>query len=426
MGLLKSYGRYGLPDDGLADESRMNKLTVKDINFSGQKVLVRLDFNVPLDSEGRITNDKRIVASLPTIKKILDDGGRAILCSHFGRPKGKVVAAMSLKPVAEHLSKVLNRPVLFSSDCVGDEAQDMVASLKDGQCLLLENLRFHPEETANDVGFSRQLASLADIYVNDAFGTAHRAHASTAGVTQFFDQSAAGFLIEKELSYLGQALTDPVRPFTAILGGAKISGKIDVIDSLFDKVDNLLIGGGMMFTFLKAMGYEIGNSLLEEDKIELAGQILKKAESNKVRFLLPSDCIVASELSETAEVLVVGVDQIPSDKSGFDIGPGTLKTFSEIISNSKTIVWNGPMGVFETSQFSLGTIGVAGQMAKATDAGAVTIIGGGDSASAAQLAGVEARISHISTGGGASLEFLEGKTLPGIAALTEAYPAIKE
>ncbi len=404
----------------------MNKLSVKDINFSGKKVLVRLDFNVPLDADQNITDDKRILASLPTIKKILDDGGRAILCSHLGRPKGAVVSKMSLEPVALRLSDALDRPVLFSSDCVGDDAQKMAASLSDGQCLLLENLRFHAEETANDPAFAKRLAELADIYVNDAFGTAHRAHASTEGVTQFFDQSAAGFLIEKELSYLGQALSDPVRPFTAILGGAKISGKIDVISSLFDKVDNLLIGGGMMFTFLKAMGHEIGNSLLEEDKIELAGEILDKAKSSNVDFVLPTDCIVASELSDTADVLVVGVDQIPKDQSGFDIGPETLKRFSEIIANSKTIVWNGPMGVFETAQFSLGTIGIAGQMAQATDAGAVTIIGGGDSAAAASKAGVESRISHISTGGGASLEFLEGKTLPGIAALSEAQTVAKE
>lgn len=404
----------------------MNKLTVQEVNFAGQKVLVRLDFNVPLDATGQITNDKRIVASLPTINKIINDGGRAILCSHLGRPKGKVVPEMSLRPIADYLSNVLKHPVLFASDCIGEEAVKLVESLDDGQCLLLENLRFHAEETANDEGFARKLAALADVYVNDAFGTAHRAHASTAGVTQFFEQSAAGFLIEKELSYLGQALSDPIRPFTAILGGAKISGKIDVISSLFDKVDNLLIGGGMMFTFLKAMGHEIGNSLLEPDKIELAREILEKAKASNVNFVLPTDCIVAKELSEAAEVLVVDIDQIPKNMSGFDIGPNTLMKFAEIISGSKTIVWNGPMGVFETEQFSLGTIGLAGQMAQATDAGAVTIIGGGDSAAAAQKAGVEKRISHISTGGGAALEFLEGKTLPGIDALSGALPAVKE
>jgi len=402
----------------------MDKLMVKDINFAGQKVLVRVDYNVPLDGQQRITDDTRIIASLPTIKKILDDGGRAILCSHLGRPKGKVIPEMSLRPVAEHLADLLNKPVRFASDCIGSEAEQKAADLKNGQCLLLENLRFHKEETDNDPEFAKKLASLADIYVNDAFGSAHRAHASTEGVTKYFDRAAAGFLIEKELKYLGRALTDPRRPFTAVLGGAKISGKIDVINNLFDKVDNLLIGGGMMFTFLKAMGENIGDSLLEEDKINLAAEILEKAKDNNVNFLLPVDCVVASDVSETAEVMIVDAGSIPDGMKGLDIGPETLKRFSDVLAKSKTIIWNGPMGVFEIEKFSLGTIGLAGQMAQATDNGAVSIIGGGDSAAAAIKAGVKDRITHISTGGGASLEFLEGKTLPGIAALTDVEVSV--
>ncbi len=398
----------------------MNKLTIKDINCAGKKVLVRVDYNVPLDERQRITDDTRIVASLPTVRKILEDGGRAILCSHLGRPKGKVVPEMSLRPVAEHLADLLDRPVKFAADCVGDEPTQKAADLKDGQCLLLENLRFHKEETDNDTEFAKQLASLAELYVNDAFGTAHRAHASTEGVTKYFDKAVAGFLIEKELKYLGQALADPKRPFTAVLGGAKISGKIDVINSLFDKVENLLIGGGMAFTFFKAMGKEIGQSLLDEEKLELAGEILEKAKGKKANFHLPVDCVVAAEIKEQAEVRIVGIDEIPNDMKGLDIGPRTLLKYSEILHQSKTIVWNGPMGVFEVDKFSLGTVGLAGQLAKATDNGAVSIIGGGDSAAAAIKAGVRDRISHISTGGGASLEFLEGKTLPGIAALTDA------
>ena len=398
----------------------MNKLTIRDIHCAGKKVLVRVDFNVPLDDKCKITDDTRIVESLPTIRKILADGGRAILCSHLGRPKGKPVPDMSLRPVAEHLADILGKPVKFAADCVGPEAEQKAAELKNGQCLLLENLRFHKEEEANDPEFSRKLASLADLYVNDAFGSAHRAHASTEGVTKYFDKSVAGFLIEKELKYLGQALTNPKRPFTAILGGAKISGKIDVINNLFDRVDNLLIGGGMAFTFFKAMGREIGRSLLEADKVALAKEILDKAKGKKVNFLLPVDCVVAGKAEESADVRIVPADAIPSDMIGLDIGPETLRKYSAVLSSSKTIVWNGPMGVFEVEKFSLGTIGLAGKMAEATDHGAVSIIGGGDSAAAADKAGVKDRISHISTGGGASLEYLEGKTLPGIAALTDA------
>ncbi|MEE9441539.1 MAG: phosphoglycerate kinase [candidate division Zixibacteria bacterium] len=398
----------------------MNKLTIRDIDYSGKKVLVRVDYNVPLDANQKITDDTRIVASLPTVKKILGDSGRVILCSHLGRPRGKIVPEMSLRPVAEHLADLLGKPVKFASDCIGTEADQKASDLQDGQCLLLENLRYHKEETENDSDFAKKLAALADMYVNDAFGTAHRAHASTEGVAKFFEKAAAGFLIEKELKYLGQALASPEKPFTAILGGAKISGKIDVINNLFNKVDNLLIGGGMMFTFLKAMGEEIGDSLLEENKLDLAKNILEKAKNSSVNFVIPTDCIVADELAEDADVMVVNVDDIPTGMKGLDIGPETLKKFSEIIASSKTIVWNGPMGVFEVEKFSLGTIGLAGQLAQATDNGAVSIIGGGDSSAAAIKAGVKDRISHISTGGGASLEFLEGKTLPGIAALTDA------
>ena len=397
----------------------MNKLSIRDVNCSGKKVLVRVDFNVPLEN-GRVTDDTRMVESLPTIKKILDDGGRAILCSHLGRPKGKPVPDMSLHPVAEHLADLLGRPVKFASDCVGPEAEQKAADLKNGQCLLLENLRFHPEEEANDPEFARKLAGLADLYVNDAFGSAHRAHASTEGVTRYFDKSAAGFLMEKELQYLGQALADPKRPFTAILGGAKISGKIDVINNLFDKVDNLLIGGGMAFTFFKAMGKEIGHSLLEKDKVELARQILEKAKRAKVGFLLPVDCVAATEPKEDAQVQIVDVDHIPADLMGLDVGPKTVQKFADVIRQSKTILWNGPMGVFEVEKYSMGTVALAGKLADATDRGATTIVGGGDTSAAVVKAGVKNRITHISTGGGASLEFLEGNTLPGVAALTDA------
>jgi phosphoglycerate kinase len=398
----------------------MNKLTIKDINCTGKKVLVRVDYNVPLDDGGHITDDNRIVASLPTVKKILGDGGRAILCSHLGRPKGMVVPGMSLRPVAERLADLLDKPVKFSTDCVGAEPEIKADELKDGQCLLLENLRFHKEETDNDSEFAKTLAALGDMYINDAFGTAHRAHASTEGVTKHFDKAAAGFLIEKELKYLGQALANPERPFTAILGGAKIAGKIDVISNLFARVDNLLIGGGMAFTFLKAMGKEIGDSILDEKKLDTAKMIIEKAKEEKIDFLLPVDCVVAAEVSEEAEIQIVGVDNIPPGMKGLDIGPQTLDTYSEILTRSKTIIWNGPMGVFEVETFSLGTVGLAGQTAKATDAGAVSIIGGGETAAAAARAGVKDRISHISTGGGAFLEFMEGKTLPGIAALSDA------
>jgi len=396
----------------------MNKVTVSDINFRGHKVLLRVDFNVPLDDNQNITDDRRIRASLPTIEKILREGGMVIACSHLGRPKGKHAPEMSLKPVAKRLSELLGRNVTFTEDCIGPEAANVVGKMKDGDCLLLENLRFHPEEEKNDPDFAKKLAELADIYVNDAFGSAHRAHASTEGVTRYFNQSVAGYLMEKELKYLGQALTDPRRPFAAILGGAKISGKIDVITNLVDKVDLLLIGGGMVFTFSKAKGYPVGDSLVEEDKIELARDILKKVKNSQARLIFPLDIVIASEISDTAQTRVVPIDRIPDGMKGLDIGPDTIKLFSKTLADARTIVWNGPMGVFEHKPFTEGTFAVAKLMADLTDAGATTIVGGGDSAAAVAKAGLENRLTHISTGGGASLEFLEGKKLPGVEALT--------
>ncbi len=397
----------------------MNKLTIDDIQLKNKRVLVRVDFNVPLDEKGKVANDKRIVASLPTIKKILQDGGKAILMSHLGRPKGKRVPEMSLAPVAKRLEQLLGKPVKFINDCIGPEVEKAVSELKSGECLLLENLRFYEEEEKNDPEFAKKLASLGDVYINDAFGTAHRAHASTDGVTKFFKQCAAGYLMQEELKFLGMALADPQRPFVAILGGAKISGKIDVITNLMDKVDTILIGGGMAFTFYKAMGKEIGKSLLESDKIDLAKEILKKSEEKKVNFKLPQDVVVAPEAKEDAPIQVVEKDAIPSDMQGLDIGPKTLKQFAEVLEKAKTVVWNGPMGVFEVSKFAEGTIKIAQELAKITEQGATTIVGGGDSASAVAKAGLKDKLSHISTGGGASLEFLEGKILPGVAALTD-------
>jgi phosphoglycerate kinase len=397
----------------------MNKLTIDDIQLKNKKVLVRVDFNVPLDEKSNVTNDKRIVASLPTIKKILQDGGKAILISHLGRPKGKRVPEMSLAPVAKRLEELLGKPVKFVNDCIGSEVDKAITELKSGECLLLENLRFYPEEEKNDPQFAKKLASLGDIYINDAFGTAHRAHASTEGVTKYLKQCAAGYLMQKELKYLSMALANPQKPFVAILGGAKISGKIDVITNLMDKVDALLIGGGMAFTFYKAMSKEIGKSLLESDKIDLAKEILTKAQKKKVNFLLPEDVVVASEAKEDSPAQIVEYDAIPSDMQGLDIGPKTLKRFSSELDKAKTVVWNGPMGVFEISKFAQGTIKIAEELSKITEKGATTIVGGGDSASAVSKAGLKDKLSHISTGGGASLEFLEGKILPGVAALTD-------
>ncbi len=397
----------------------MNKVTVADINFRDRKVLVRVDFNVPLNDKQQITDDRRIRAALPTIRKILDDGGTVIACSHLGRPRGKFVPEMSLRPAAELLSDLLGREVRFAEDCIGPEASNLIDKLSAGDCVLLENLRFHPEETANDPEFARKLASLGDIYVNDAFGSAHRAHASTEGVTRHFSQAVAGYLMEKELEYLDRALADPKRPFVAILGGAKITGKIDVIRNLMDKVDKLLIGGGMVFTFARAMGYPIGDSLLEEDKVDLARELMAAVKSSRAQLIFPSDIVVAAEITDTAEAQVVAIDKIPDGMKGLDIGPTTIKLFSEALADAGTVVWNGPMGVFETKQFAEGTFAMARLLAQLTEQGAVTIVGGGDSAAAVAQAGLDEKLSHISTGGGASLEFLEGKPLPGVEALTD-------
>jgi phosphoglycerate kinase len=398
----------------------MKKLTIDNVKLKDKRVLVRVDFNVPLDENKNITDDRRITSSLPTIKKIISDGGKAILMSHLGRPKGGPDPKFSLKPVAKKLSELLNKEVKLSPDCVGEETKKLVNQMKAGDVLLLENVRFHPEETKNDEAFSKQLAELGDVYINDAFGSAHRAHSSTEGVTKFIKTSAAGYLMQKELDYLGEAISNPKRPYCAILGGAKISGKIDVINNLLDKVDILLIGGGMAFTFFKAEGKEIGKSLLEEEKVDVAKELLNKLKNSKVKFYLPHDVVVANEFKNDSPCEVVDVDRIPAEKMGMDIGPKTIKAFKDEILISKTIVWNGPMGVFEMENFSMGTMEIADALAKATKEGAVTVVGGGDSAAAISKAGLENNVSHVSTGGGASLEFLEGKVLPGVVALSDS------
>lgn len=398
----------------------MNKLTIDKVDLKNKRVLVRVDFNVPLDENLNITDDTRIVESLPTIKKIIAEGGKAILMSHLGRPKGGPNPKYSLKPTAKRLSELLGKEIKLAPDCIGEEVKSMVNQMQNGDVLIIENVRFHPEEEKNDPEFAKQLAELGDVYVNDAFGSAHRAHASTEGVTKFININSAGYLMQKELEYLGTAVTNPKRPYTAILGGAKISGKIDVINNLLDKVDTLIIGGGMAFTFFKAQGKEIGKSLLEEEKIELAKEVLQKVKSSGVKFLLPVDVIVASEFKNDSPASIVNVDSIPSDKMGLDIGPETIKLFKEEILKSKTVVWNGPMGVFEFDNFAKGTFAIAEALAEATSKGAITVIGGGDSAAAIAKAGLKDKVSHVSTGGGASLEFLEGKILPGVAALNDA------
>jgi len=392
------------------------KMTVKDLDLKGKKVFCRVDFNVPLDEQGRITDDTRIVASLPTLRYIIEQGGRLILASHLGRPKAAPNPKYSLAPVAPHLAKLLGQPVAMARDCIGPEVENLASGLKNGDILLLENVRFHAGEEKNDPDFCRQLASLADLYVNDAFGTAHRAHATTEGVARLLSPAVAGFLMEKEIRYLGGALAAPKRPFVAVLGGAKVSDKILVIENLLAKVDALVIGGGMAYTFLKAQGHEIGKSLLEADKIGLAGELLAKAEKRGVRLLLPQDHLIAREFKADAEHRVCTNADFPADWMGLDIGPQTAELFAGLLKNAGTVVWNGPMGVFEFPAFAQGTFAVARALA---DSDALSIIGGGDSVAAVNQSGLDDRMTHISTGGGASLEFLEGKELPGIAALTD-------
>jgi len=397
----------------------MNFKTIDDVNFEGKRALIRVDFNVPIDNNGKITDDYRIQSALPTIRKVVNDGGIAILMSHLGRPSGRVQPELSLVPVFEHLKTLLDCRVEFADDCVGTIPQNFAETMEGGSVLLLENLRFHSEEKENDAEFAEQLASLANIYVNDAFGTAHRAHASTVGVTEFFDEKVAGYLIEKEYKYLVEALQEPEKPYVAVMGGAKISGKIDLIDQLLDSVDTLLIGGGMAYTFLKAQGYEIGGSLLEEEKLGVAEQILERVEKEDLDFHLPSDCIAAPHPEEGVTTSTLAIDHIQEHEMGLDIGPETRERYTDIIMNSKTVLWNGPMGVFEVPEFVEGTHTIAQALAEATDKGATTVVGGGDSASALRQFGLMDRVSHVSTGGGASLEMLSGETLPGIAALEE-------
>ncbi|MCX6161536.1 MAG: phosphoglycerate kinase [Ignavibacteriae bacterium] len=404
----------------------MSKLNLETLiaenKIEGRKVLVRVDFNIPLNEYRVITDPKRITESLPTIKAITKAGGKCILMSHLGRPKGERNPKYSLDVVAEYLAKYIDKRVLFSDDCISADNESVIENMNNGDILLLENLRFYKEEEKNDMEFAKKLASLGDIYVNDAFGTAHRAHASTEGVTHFIDLCAAGYLMEKELKYLSAAVDNPKRPLCAILGGSKISGKIDVLENLLNIADKILIGGGMMFTFYKAMGLNIGKSILEEDKVQLAKEVYEKAKSMNKEFLLPVDMVIADKFENNADTKIIGFDKMTPELNewmGMDIGPETIKLYLDAIGASKTIVWNGPMGVFEMDNFSKGTFEIAKGLASATGKGAITVIGGGDSASAIAKAGLEKSVTHVSTGGGASLEFLEGKKLPGVEALTE-------
>lgn len=394
----------------------LNKKTIEDIQVKGKKVIVRVDFNVPLDENRNITNDKRIVSALPTIKYLVDNGAKTILVSHLGRPKEGPEEKFSMKPTAKRLSELLGQEVIMAKDVIGPDAKEKAAALKDGEVLMLENVRFHKEETKNDPEFAKELASLAEIYVNDAFGTAHRAHASTAGLADHLP-AVCGYLIKKEIEFMGKALSNPEKPFVAILGGAKVSDKIKVIENLLDKVDTLIIGGGMAYTFLKANGENIGKSICEEDKIDLAKSLVEKAKEAGVNLLLPVDTVCADEFkNDTNKIVVKEEDGIPDDWMGMDIGPETIDKFTEAIKGAKTVVWNGPMGVFEFANFANGTKKIAEAVA---ESGALSIIGGGDSAAAVEQLGFADKISHISTGGGASLEFLEGKELPGIAVLLD-------
>ena len=390
----------------------LNKMTVEDLEVSGKRVLVRCDFNVPL-KDGVITSDKRIVASLPTIKYLIDNNAKVILCSHLGRPKGEFKPEFSLAPVAVRLSELLGKEVKMATDVVGESAQALAAELNDGDVMIIENVRFHKEETKNDPEFSKKLADLADLYVNDAFGSAHRAHSSTTGVADYIP-AACGYLIQKEINFIGGALANPKRPLVAILGGAKVSDKIGVITNLLDKCDTIIVGGGMAYTFMKALGHNIGNSLLEEDRVEDAKQMMETAKAKGVNFLIPVDNKAGKEYAPDTEAMIVNSDDIPDGWMGLDIGPKTQELFADAIKGSGTVIWNGPMGVSEWENFAQGTIAVATAVA---ESGAISIIGGGDSAAAVQKLGFADKMSHISTGGGASLEFLEGKELPGIVAL---------
>ena len=394
----------------------MNKKTVKDIDLKNKRVLVRCDFNVPMDENKNITDNRRIVAAIPTIKYLLEQNCKIVLISHLGRPKGEFKPEFSLLPVAKELSKQLGQEVIMAKDVIGEDAKKKAGNLKNGEILLLENVRFHREETDNDPEFAEKLASYGEVFVNDAFGTAHRAHASTEGVTKYLP-AVSGFLIEKELEFLGNALENPKRPFVAILGGAKVSDKIGVIDSLLEKVDTLMIGGGMAYTFFKAQGYGVGNSLCEDDKCDLALSLMEKAKQKGVKMLLPVDTKVGKEFKPDTESKTVDWTQIPDDWEGFDIGEKTIEMFEKELDNAKTVIWNGPVGLFEFDQFAIGTNRIAQKLATLNDA--ITIIGGGDSAAAVEKAGIADKMSHVSTGGGASLEFLEGKKLPGIEALLD-------
>lgn len=393
----------------------MNKKTIDDIDVQGKRVFVRVDFNVPMDENQNITDDKRIRAALPTIRTLCERGAKVILASHLGRPKGKPVDKYRLDPVAKRLSELLGKNVVKVDDCIGDVPKMAISKMQPGDVILLENVRFYPGEEANDPEFAKALAELADIYVNDAFGAAHRAHASTAGIAEYLP-AVAGYLLKKEIDFLGGALDNPERPFVAILGGAKVADKIGLINNLIDKVDTLIIGGGMAYTFLKAKGYEVGDSLLDEERIDFAREMMEKAEKQNVKLLLPVDIVVADRFAADANHKVVAADSIPAGWQGVDIGPKTLEMFKEAVSSAKTVVWNGPMGVFEMPAFAKGTNGLAQVLAECD---AITIIGGGDSAAAVEQAGLADKMSHVSTGGGASMEFLEGKELPGVAALLD-------